>query len=303
VLIPVVAAVFTLAACGESSPAADPPSTTAPAGTVPGTTTPGTTTPATTPSTPQSPPSTSPAPDGYDHPTGADDVVIEIAYEGGFVPAGTAFTQAPLLLISGDGRAINTGPIPEIYPGPLLPNLVERTITEAGVQTLLANADSLGLLAHVEYENPTSLIADASDTVVTITVDGKTYRHAAYALGLENESDPARANLFEFVNAATDLPGTVGQDELGAEVSYASDSYLIQAREVDLATVDPEVPPTIVRWPARTSVRLADASDCEVLPRAEGDALFTDATQLTFFRQAGATYSVAATPQLPGRTC
>jgi hypothetical protein len=294
VLIPVVAAMLTLAACGESSPTADSPSSTAPSSTTPATT---------PPTTPQSPPSTSPAGDGYDHPAGADDVVIEIGYEGGFVPAGTAFTQVPLLLISGDGRAINEGPIPEIYPGPLLPNLLERTITEAGVQTLLAKADELGLLAHVEYADPKSPIADAPDTVVTITVDGKTYRHAAYALGLENESDPARANLFEFVNAATDLPGTVGKRELGAEVPYERDSYLIRANEVDLATVDPDVPPTIVRWPARTSVRLADASDCAVLPRAEGDALFTDATQLTFFRQAGVTYSVAATPQLPGRGC
>ena len=36
---------------------------------------------------------------------------------------------------------------------------------------------------------------------------------------------------------------------------------------------------------------------------AEGDVLFSDANQLTFFKQAGVTYSVAAVLQLPGRSC
>jgi hypothetical protein len=286
--------VLTFAACGESSPAAD--TTT---GSTPASTAPSTSMPASASTTPP----TSPGPDGYEHPTGANDVVIQVGYEGGFVPAEVLFTQVPSLLITGDGRAITEGPVPAIYPGPLLPNLVERTITEAGIQTLLAKADELGLIANIEYVDPPNPIADAPDTVVTITVDGTTYRHDAYALGLDNEPDAARANLFEFVTAATDLAGTVGEGELGGEAPLDSDSYLIRATEVDLATMDTELPPTVVRWPADASVGLADAADCAELPRAEGDPLFTDATQLTFFKQAGVTYSVAATLRLPGRTC
>jgi hypothetical protein len=287
-----------LAACGEESPSANtgaPPASTAPPATPP---------PTTAPSThPTTPPSTSPGPGGFDHPTGADDVVIEIGYQGGFVPVGVAFTEVPSLLITGDGRAITNGPVPAIYPGPLLPNLVQQTISEEGIQTLLAQADELGLLADVQYSDPSSRIADAPDTVVSITVDGTTYRHVAYALGIDPESDPARANLFDFVNAATNLAGTVGADQLGAEGPYESDTYLMRATEVDLSTMDTEIPPTVVRWPADASVRLADAADCAELPRVEGDALFPDANQLTFFRQAGVTYSVAATLRLPGRSC
>ena len=297
-LVPAVAAGLMLAACGEESPAANtgsPPVSSAPPDTPPASTPPS--------SEPTTPPSTSPGADGYDHPTGADDVVIQISYEGGLVPAGVGFTQVPALLITGDGRVITEGPVPAIYPGQLLPNLVQRTITEAGIQTLLAKADELGLLANVRYTNPHSQIADAPDTVVTITVDGTTYRHVAYALGFDPESDPARASLFDFVTAATDLTGTVGADQLGAEEPYESDTYLIQATEVDLSTMDTDLPPTVVRWPADASVRLADAAECAELPRAEGDPLFTDANQLTFFKQAGVTYSVAATLQLPGRSC
>ncbi len=286
-----------LAACGEESPAAN-------TGSPPASSTPPDTAPASTPPSSQpTTPSTTPGSGGYEHGTGAHDAVIQISYEGGLVPAGVGFTQVPALLVTGDGRVITEGPVPAIYPGPLLPNLVQRTITEDGIQTLLAKADELGLLANIRYTNPHSQIADAPDTVVTITVDGTTYRHVAYALGFDPETDPDRANLFDFVTAASDLPTTVGADQLGSEEPFESDAYLIQATEVDLSTMDTDLPPTVVRWPADATVPLADAARCAELPRAEGDPLFTDANQLTFFKQAGVTYSVAATLQLPGRSC
>ena len=97
------------------------------------------------------------------------------------------------------------------FPGPLLPNILQQSITEAGIEELLARADELGLLAEVEYPTNDN-IADAPTTVVTITVDGTTYAHAAYALDLEPETDPARRALSDFVALMTDLSGTVGDD-------------------------------------------------------------------------------------------
>ena len=179
--------------------------------------------------------------------------MVEIRYEGGFATPEMTFSRAPLLLITGDGRVIYEGPVPAIYPGPLLPNLLERTITEDGIQTLLAKADELGLLAEADYAR-NDQIADAPDTVVKITVDGTTYTHSAYALGFDGETDAGRANLFEFVTAATDLAGTVGEDELGPEATLASDTYLVRATPIDPATVTTEVPATIVDWPADASV-------------------------------------------------
>ncbi len=296
------AALVLLAACGEASPAADPsdPPTTsaAPATEPPETAPPSTSPPSTSPPT-TTPPTTDP---GYAHPTGADEAVLEILYEGGFASPEMLFSRAPVLLITGDGRVITTGPVPAIFPGPLLPNLIERSITEEGIQALLAKADELGLLADANYL-PNNQIADAPNTVVRITVDGTTYTHDAYALGFEEESDSGRANLFEFVTAATDLAGTVGQDQLGTEGPMASDTYLIRATPIDLATLTTDVPATTVEWPADASVRLADASECTELPAAEGDPLFTDANELTFFTEGGVTYRVAATLAVPGRAC
>ena len=141
--------VLTLAACGDDGQDAGSLDS-VPAPTTP-TTVPGTTAPGASP---------------IEHPVGADDVVLRIGYEGGFVPVEVMFQNLPTLLVTGDGRLIVVGPVPEIYPGPLLPNLQVRTISEAGVQQLLAMAADHGLLTQREYDNPTN-IADAPDTVVT----------------------------------------------------------------------------------------------------------------------------------------
>jgi hypothetical protein len=302
VLIAGTAGLLILAACGESSPAADQTSDPVAATTTPATSA-ATSAPATSAPATTAPPTTSPSALRYNHPTGAEEAVVEITYEGGFATPEMIFSRAPLLLITGDGRVISEGPVPAIYPGPLLPNLLERTITEDGTQTLLAKADELGLLAEADYAR-NDQIADAPDTVVKITVDGTTYTHSAYALGFDGETDAGRANLFEFVTAATtDLAGTVGEDELGPEAPVASDTYLVRATPVDPATVTTEVPATIVDWPADASVTLADAGECAELPAVEGDMLFVDANQLTFFTEGGVTYQVAATPTVPGSSC
>jgi hypothetical protein len=274
------------AACGDDSPIPEAAATLPPAAsTVP-------------PTTGAPAPSTS-----YDVPTGADEVVISAGYEGGFAPAGAIFARSPLALISGDGRALSTGPVAAIYPGPLLPNILERSITPDAVQRLVAMADRLGLLADVTYAR-NDQVADASDTVVDITVGGTTYHHQAYALGIDgDETDPARRNLQEFVAALTDLQSTVGAGALGPDQPYLPANYLIQAMEFDPEALDVDVEPTVEAWPTDAPVRLADALECAVLPAAVARPLFDDATTLTFFTDAGVSYSVAAVQQVPGRTC
>ena len=249
------------------------------------------------------PPTTAPSTTGaggIDHPTGADDVVVRIAYEGGFVPVEVAFLNLPTLLVTGDGQAIVQGPIVEIYPGPLLPNMQARPVTEAGIQDLLGLAEDHGLLADVEYTNPTN-IADAPDTVVEIAANGETFVHRAYALGISDETDPARAALADFVAQATGDWLYGDNPELGPEAPYTSDTFLIRASEVGDYTGDIE--PTVVDWPADASVRLADAGECAAVPAAEVGDLFADANQLTFFAEDGITYQLTVKPLLPGDGC
>jgi hypothetical protein len=276
-------ALFTFAACGDDHPAPQAAATLPPAVPAPSTTA-------------TSGPS-------YEVATGADDVVIAIRYDGGFVPVGANFARTPVALITGDGRALTTGPVPAIYPGPLLANIQERSITAAAVQELVALADRLGLLADVTYTS-NSHVADAADTIVDITVGGRTFHHDAYALGIDGtETDAARQHLLEFANALGDLEGTVGAAALGLERPFPAERYLIQAVVTEPATTGTDVMPTIVPWPADAAVRLADATTCAALSAAVAASLFDDANSLTFFKDAGVTYYVAVVQQVPGRTC
>jgi hypothetical protein len=252
-----------------------------------------------------------PPTDGYEHPADPDAVVLRISDEGGFVPTDRTFTSAPRLLLTGDGRLIQDGPVIAIYPGPLLPNLLQRSISEAGIQRLIRLADEQGLLADVTYARPTN-IADAADTIVTITVGGETFEHRAYALGLGGgpdggETDGARARLLDFVTAATDLTSDPASADVGPEEPYRSETYMIRASEA--ASTEPtddapiDIAPTLVDWPADAPVRLAAAAECAEVPTNQFSELFQNANQLTRFVDDGVPYSLAVIPRVPGRSC
>lgn len=289
VAAPLVAAFVT--ACGDDT--VDPGS-----GDTPETSTPGTSAPG-TPGTP----GTS-APGAIAHPTGADTAVVRIAWEGGFVPVETMFVNQPTLLVSGDGRAFTPGAVPAIYPGPLVMPMGVRTISETGIQTLLRLAQDQGLLAPPPDYAADMNVADAPDTVVTITTDDGTWEHRAYALGLDGtgtESTPARQALAAFVTAATDLASAVGAAELGPESLFEPAEYrlrAIPADEASLAGLDPA--PTFVDWPTETGLDLAAAGECARLGADVVGSLFSDATQLTYFRTGDAVYGLAVAGVLPG---
>lgn len=284
-----VLSLLALAACGDDSvdPVADP--TTDP------------TTEPTEPSTAPTEPTTPPTDAGYEHPTGADDVVVSIEQEGGFAPATMIFARVPSLLVSGDGRQFSPGPQIAIYPGPLLPNIQVADIGEDGIQELLALADEHGLLQEREYAAPTN-IADATDTVVTIRVGGETYVHRAYALGLDDGldeggdpiDDAARQELAAFVDAA-------GAGVESDTATFEPDAYLVQATPVD--DLDGyEIEPTIVPWPTDVDADLS-SEECFVVTADAIGETFAAANQLTFFEQDGVVHELAVKPQLPGSGC
>ena len=237
------------------------------------------------------------------------DVILKITYEGGYVPTGYAFVNLPSLLISGDGRAFAPGPMIEIFPGPLLPAILERTITDEGIRKVLQLADDAGLLAAPpDYSSPgDNLIADAPNTVVLLNVNGKVYEHRAYALGFDmpegQSSTPARDNLQKFVTTVSDLAKVTGAENVGAEQPFVPTRYRMQALVVDPSQyTEPE--PTIVAWPVGTGVVLAESLECATVAAVAVDDLLTSANQLTFFEEGGVAYQLAAVGVLPGdATC
>ena len=285
------AAAALLAACGDKS--------TDPVASDPATTDPTTTDPATT----------VPAPSGFAYPTGADDVVFKLSYEGGFMMQGSAFIFPPGLLVSGDGRLFVPGVQTEIYPGPLLSPVMVRTITPAGIEKLLQLASDAGLLATPPDYAAEINVTDVGNTVVQIGAKGETFVHAAFALGLDmdaagNQVDgltPQRAKLKKFVDLLGDYEKIVGSENLGPEAPFEPTAYRFQAYTVEpdvLAAQDPA--PTVVEWPASTGVKLADALQCARLDAAAAGTIFTDAKQNTYFTEGAVTYSLAVGRVLPG---
>jgi hypothetical protein len=244
----------------------------------------------------------SPTGTGFDHPTGPDEVVLSVGYTGGFVPASAEFNRTPTVLIAGDGSVYSPGVTTLEFPGPLVLPIEIRTLDEAGIQAVLALADEHGLLAEAPAYPRNDQIADAPDTYVEITVGGETYRHQAYALGLDggaaSETDPARKSLAEFVEAVTDLGSVVPDGSLSGGELLAGDLE-IQAAVVDAANYDE---PTITPWASDSGIVLADATECAVVPTSDAaaSALLADATQITLFTEGDVTYQLAVRPQLPG---
>lgn len=236
-------------------------------------------------------------------------VGLRITSEGGFVPVGVAFVNLPSLLITEHGQVFEPGAMLLIYPGPLLPALTERTITSEGLERVRQLAEDSGLLAGpFDYSLPDEIaIADAPDTVVRITVNGTVYEHRANALGLDTPnggaSTPARENLLTFVRLVTDIAQVAGVENIGEPREFHPDQYRFQAMVVDPSQfTDPS--PTIVDWPPETGVVLADAGQCATVEATAVDALFGDATQLTFFAENEVVYQISAVGVLPGdATC
>jgi hypothetical protein len=248
----------------------------------------------------------------YGHPTGADEVVVGYSELGGFTTPEFQFQRTPSVLISGDGRVFTPGAQIEIYPGPLVPAVQVQTITEDGIQQVLAAADEAGLLANVDYAD-NQFVADATTATVTISADGQTWVHEAYALSMTppgEEETPERKALADFVAQLSDLQTLVGADALGPAELYEPEQYDILAIPVeDLSAYGSDgIEPTVVDWPSDAEVHLSDAvaptdgstASCTLVPAAQFGELFQNANQLTFFADGGVTYQVVVRPVLPG---
>jgi hypothetical protein len=293
---PALAAVIT--ACGDTSSTPLRPRGTV--DTVPGTDTPG--------STGSTVVTTVPPADGVAHPTGANDVVLRFGYEGGFVAPDSLFSRTPTMLITGDGRVLTPNVVPAVFPGPLVQGLNVQTISEQGLQKVLAAANTAHLLAPApSYDLPNGVgIADAADTVVTIAANGTTFVHTAYALDITASdsmaSTPARDALAKFVASLGDLAAIVGADQLGAPAPFVPPAYRIRATPYTPQPTPDQPAPTILAWPASVGVALSSASSCVVVDTAKLGDVFVKATQITYFTDAGVTYQLAVAPVLPGDT-
>lgn len=260
--------------------------------------------------------------DGLEHP-GEGELVLSVENRGGFVPVEATLTTFPSFVLLGDGRVIMAGAQTLIFPGPLLPPLQERRLTEEGIQQVLEAVVDTGLFDEdLSLTGAQSVVADAGDTVFTLRAGGRESTVSVYALGMFDPANPppnvprselaAHATLTRLNNALATLDSSLAGDawaDTGWQ-PYEPDAFRLILR--DATGEPPSDPPGEVRpWsfetgPAEFGEALTGAAEgmrCGVVEGADAEAWLeelTAATQTTRWQtEDGRSYAVLPRPLLP----
>jgi hypothetical protein len=242
---------------------------------------------------------------------GGSTITLRVQTAGGFVPPGADQASFPEWALTGDGRVVTTGPQIDIYPGPAMPNTLQRSITREGIDAITNAARDAGLLddKHYDYGG----VADAGTTFFTLVVDGTRHVVSAYALGMdapggpgENAADKdARAKLQRFRDKLGDLATWLPTSSLGEERAYEFDALRVVSREGQENPED-SLKPGHEDWPLSTPLatfgEATGDTRCGIVTGADLDKLLPKArtaNSATLWHSGGKTYVLQFRPQLP----
>ena len=221
-------------------------------------------------STPAPSPSPTPRPtaaaSGYAVATEPNHLILSIATGGGFIAPSSLLTEIPSFALFGDGTIVVPGPVVQVDPAPLLPNLAVERVTPAEIQKIVAAADAAGLLGPDASYDIVG-VADAGTPTFTTVVNGRAHRVSAYALSPSGDADQpgqpgrpgagglatpdpaisaARAKLSSFWAQMSDLSTFLGRpvSDTAKYVPAGIDVFL-----TDAGPADPSQPVAQVAWP------------------------------------------------------
>ncbi len=262
--------------------------------------------PSTGPSTgPSGGPSSSPDPSA---------LILRATMEGGFVAPGAIRTRLPIVSVFADGRIITEGAVPAIYPGPLVPPLIVRSVGPAGAAGILAAARAAGLTDADATYGP-GPVPDAATTVVTVVHDGGQTVSRFGSLASDVGQPAASGPDAQVVAATAALLGRLaGTDSFGG-VSQPDQTYLPLGYQLFVspgapAPADPALGRPPVSWPLATPLASfgkadplgGDGARVGVAVGADGLTLgpiLTSASQITPFISGGQQWTIAVKPLLP----
>lgn len=149
------------------------------------------------------------------------------------IPPLNQFAVQPPVRITGDGTVVTLGPVVAIYPGPLLPNTVGRSITDAGRDQIIQAARDLGLLSGTtDFMGDNPMMGGVTGHI-ELTVDGQrvtlTGDPSAQIVCVTEpcEPKPGTPEAFgEFWRMVNDLASWMPA-ELGPEGPYTPAAYSI----------------------------------------------------------------------------
>jgi hypothetical protein len=232
------------------------------------------------------------------------------------LPPDSTFTWLPVALVTADGRLIASGPVDAMFPGPLLPNLLERSMTQAGWLAIVNAARQAGLLdGKTTFSNgdpaPGSALAH-----LRMVVDGKAYDLTGdpaippcVAPGCPRGERGSQLAFAQFWLQLSDLAGWIGP-ELGNERAFTPSGYAIL---VGPPMDDQGLNPAAFTWPLGKKlagfgapIAAGDGRRCGVVAGADAatlQPLFQQARQNARWLDdgdSGAGYGLVVRPLLPG---
>ena len=227
-----------------------------------------------------------------------------------------AFGLQPPLRITGDGIAVVFGPVPAIFPGPLMPNLVGRQVSGAGQARIVGAARDLGLLDGRTDFTGGGIAPGGVVGHIEITLDGRrielTGDPSAKIVCVTTPCEPApgtREAFGTFWQRLTDLATWLGSD-VGPEAPYVAPAYAI------LVGPPPQQQPgfgqPVMDWPLDTQLAqfgtaVANGSArCGTVGGQDAVTLrpsLMSANQLTMWTQdpqSSVAYGLTVRPMVPG---
>jgi hypothetical protein len=232
----------------------------------------------------------------------------------------------PSFVLLGDGRVVTQGAIPAIYPGPALPALQVRRLTEAGIQTILEAVEETGLFtADLELRGAAGMVADAPDTVFQLNAAGREVTVTVYALGfITDDMEPppgmssaeleAHRILTSLNDALTTIDTSVPAEEWEADgwQPYEADALRLFVRDSSGEPPDETLPEDVRDWPLAGAdpatfgeefLLFGNGTRCGVVEGEEAATWLADlveSTQITRWTTDGDNrFSVLVRPLLP----
>jgi len=264
-----------------------------------------------------------PGPGGpIEHPWG-DHLVLRIATQGGFIGPSWLFTSFPSFSLLGDGRVVVPGAQIEIYPGPALPAVNVRRLSETGIQAVLNEVFKTGVFNEgAEYRGAQNVVADAPDTTFTLVANRHSVTVLVYGLGTlaDRTSVPGMsAEELATHTALVQLSERLGNLDAWLPASAWADpdwtpfepgALRLLVRNADADQLDQNaIANEFVAWPTgddpatfgAPASRVADAR-CGVVSGPEAATWYrvlSVANQLTRFTNVGHRYEVSVRFMLP----
>jgi len=241
-------------------------------------------------------------------------LILRATLQGGFVGPNAIRTRLPIVSVYADGRIMSSGLTPAIYPGPLLPTIVVRTVGAAGAAGILKAAADAGLTGADGSYGPGPM-PDAAQTVITVVHDGRPTVSTFNSLEPSQVQPGTGVTDDRVLTAAAQLLGRLMANDsfggtAGPEGSYTALGFQLFVSPGPPDVSDPSLARPPISWPLATPLASfgkvdtlgADGARVGVVIGSDAATIgpiLASATQIKPFLSGGRQWTVAAKPLLP----